>query len=111
MLTSDPIVPKFGGRTSVELNDAFVLQEEGRCMRHCVGSYAPICLSGRSRIFSLRDQADRPLATIELGSGDGNRWQVLQVMGIRNRPVDDMIAAVARKLADQVNAGASGDTP
>lgn len=46
------------------LEDA--LKYEGDMLSHCVGGYCPDVVSGRSRIFSLRDNAGRPHATIEV---------------------------------------------
>ena len=45
------------------LQDA--LKYEGEMLGHCVGGYCPDVISGRSRIFSLRDQTGKPHATIE----------------------------------------------
>jgi hypothetical protein len=38
-------------------------------MGHCVGGYCPDVMSGRSRIFSLRDAKGEPHVTIETGRG------------------------------------------
>jgi hypothetical protein len=53
---------KIIGKQAVE--DA--LKYEGEMLAHCVGGYCPDVLSGKSRIFSLRDNAGRPHATIEV---------------------------------------------
>ena len=47
------------------LKDA--LKYEGDTMGHCVGGYCDDVLSGRSRIFSLRDAKGQPHVTIEAG--------------------------------------------
>jgi len=49
------------------LSDA--LKYEGDTMQHCVGGYCPDVESGRSQIFSLRDEKGRPHATIEVKAG------------------------------------------
>jgi hypothetical protein len=41
------------------------LKYEGDTMGHCVGGYCPEVMSGRSRIFSLRDAKGEPHVTIE----------------------------------------------
>jgi len=46
------------------LEDA--LKYEGEILQHCVGGYCPDVLSGKSRIYSLRDESGRPHATIEV---------------------------------------------
>lgn len=49
------------------LQDA--LKYEGDTMGHCVGGYCDNVLSGRSRIFSLRDAKGQPHVTIETSPG------------------------------------------
>ena len=41
------------------------LDREGALMRHCVGSYAKDVSANRKSIYSLRDQGNKPLLTIE----------------------------------------------
>jgi hypothetical protein len=41
------------------------LKYEGDTMGHCVGGYCPDVMSGRSRIFSLRDAKGEPHVTVE----------------------------------------------
>jgi hypothetical protein len=55
------------GRRWVELRDETALRREGARMSHCVGEggYTTSEEGGRSRIFSLRDELDRPLVTVE----------------------------------------------
>lgn len=50
-------------RAQRALEDA--LKYEGDTMGHCVGGYCPDVMSGRSRIFSLRDAKGEPHVTIE----------------------------------------------
>lgn len=45
------------------------LKYEGDVMQHCVGGYCDDVLSGRSRIFSLRDAKGEPHVTVEVGNG------------------------------------------
>jgi hypothetical protein len=42
-----------------------VLKNEGELMGHCVGGYCEDVISGQSRIFTLRDQKNKPHVTIE----------------------------------------------
>ena len=37
-----------------ELTGSKLLSDEGRKMKHCVGSYTPLCIIGKTAIFSLR---------------------------------------------------------
>jgi hypothetical protein len=57
-----------GQRAKSALEDA--LKYEGDTMGHCVGGYCPDVMSGRSRIFSLRDAKGEPHVTIETRPGD-----------------------------------------
>jgi hypothetical protein len=42
------------------------LKYEGETMGHCVGGYCPDVVSGRSRIYSLRDAKGEPHVTVEV---------------------------------------------
>ncbi|TAL63595.1 MAG: hypothetical protein EPN79_15675 [Burkholderiaceae bacterium] len=81
---------KHGTLTVVELTSAGQLQEEGAQLSHCVADYEGLCVTGSSRIFSVRDSSGRPLSTIELQqehdihSGE-RRLMVRQHFGFKNR--------------------------
>lgn len=49
------------------------LKYEGDTMGHCVGGYCDDVLSGRSRIFSLRDAKGEPHVTVEVSQRDYDR--------------------------------------
>lgn len=71
----------------VELLDSLSLQEEGRQLRHCVGSYQDACVKGDTAIFSLRvslsgDKTSRHLLTIEFNR---KRRAIVQVRGKCNQ--------------------------
>jgi hypothetical protein len=85
------------------LRDA--LQYEGDTMGHCVGGYCPAVMSGRSRIFSLRDAKGQPHVTVEtspgkakavLPSGREVDKQFLLSAGLSPRVADDVMYAVDR---------------
>lgn len=63
------------------------LKYEGDTMGHCVGGYCDDVLSGRSRIFSLRDAKGEPHVTIETAPG--------------RRVFSDVAAAVGGDVANQ----------
>jgi len=52
------------------------LKYEGDTMGHCVGGYCPDVMSGRSRIFSLRDAKGEPHVTIETAPAEKPFWAV-----------------------------------
>jgi len=53
----------YAARARTPLEDA--LRHEGDTMGHCVGGYCNDVVSGRSRIFSLRDAKGQPHVTVE----------------------------------------------
>ncbi len=60
------------------------LVQEGRAMRHCVGSYGKSCKLGRSAIFSIRIK-DRCVGTVEI---DPLHKHLKQVYGKANTKID-----------------------
>lgn len=79
-------------RAQRALEDA--LRYEGDTMGHCVGGYCPDVMSGRSRIFSLRDAKGEPHVTIETRPG-GRRAA---------------LAEIPRDVLDELTADALADT-
>lgn len=89
------------------------LRRESALMDHCVETYAEAVVSGRTRILSLRDASNMPLATIEIGEvSRSGRMRVVarflprdlvvavQVRGIRNaKPTKEAVDALASALA------------
>ena len=80
----DPSTGKVGWKSPEEANAAYsnaknydelekVLELEGNSMGHCVGGYCSDVISGRSRIFSLRDPKDRAHATIQVKPPTGSK--------------------------------------
>jgi hypothetical protein len=97
-----------GNITVVPLVDAWALHQEGRCMRHCVGSYADDCMADKSRIFSIRQSGySRPRATFEIRSAnseEGRTWALRQVRGFADKPVDAALKRLAQEICRQYNA-------
>ena len=77
------------------LQDA--LKYEGDTMGHCVGGYCPDVMSGRSRIFSLRDAKGEPHVTIETSPGK-RPWRASDIP----RDVEAQLAAQADILAKEM---------
>lgn len=84
----------------VELTDSTALVREGHALRHCVGGYAWRCVSGASRIWSLRQaSADGEVSvlTIEV---DPRTATVVQLRGRANqRATGQPLAMVRRWMA------------
>ncbi|MGC4100438.1 PcfJ domain-containing protein [Ferruginibacter sp.] len=73
-----------------ELTESRKLSEEGKAMKHCVGSYTFYCAKGRSAIFSLRKYSGGVLldimATIEVNL---QLQKIVQAKAKMNRPISD----------------------
>ena len=71
---ADPQMKRNIARDALDDGDtgalADALRYEGDTMKHCVGGYCPDIASGKSQIFSLRDERGRPHVTIETKPGD-----------------------------------------
>lgn len=73
------------------------LKYEGDTMGHCVGGYCDNVLSGRSRIFSLRDAKGEPHVTVEvqpkwnnkMGDGSATEDAIVQIKGKQNKKPND----------------------
>jgi len=80
-----------------ELTESKLLAEEGRAMKHCVGSYTYYCAKGKTAIFSLRKYTHglllEVLATIEVNVA---LRKVMQAKAKMNA----QISADARKILD-----------
>lgn len=83
-----------------ELLTSNQLSEEGRKLRHCVGSYADSCEKGRAKIFSMRVMEmgmTKNLLTIET-----NRFlKVVQVRGKLNRSATEVEKNIIRKWSKE----------
>lgn len=65
------------------LLDTQALKEEGRLMRHCVGSYSQACIQQRSLIYAVSRAGER-LGTLEMYAASPKEWRVVQFKGRRN---------------------------
>lgn len=85
---------------AVEIVDARGLDQEAIELDHCVDGYAPYCLSGMSRIFSLRSGEHR--STLELRRRSGV-WHVQQNFGRENEMPAKQLTTLARSVAKAAN--------
>ena len=72
------------GRSELES----ALKYEGDTMGHCVGGYCPDVISGKSKIYSLRDKRGEPHVTVEVRPNehlDYNDWFSKQPEEVQNR--------------------------
>jgi hypothetical protein len=89
------------GFSMVELVGENALAKEGQRMGHCVGSYCDYVISGKTRIFSLRDQKHEPHATIELTT---DRNAINQIKGRQNRAPVKRYWAMIRQFLESIAA-------
>ncbi|TAU25109.1 hypothetical protein ELI48_02285 [Rhizobium ruizarguesonis] len=91
------------GYTLVRLLTPRALDRETAALRHCVGrgSYDQLVESGRSEIYSIRDPAGAPQATVEIRI-DGDHKYVVQVKGYLNekpeRHIRDLVLGSMAEL-------------
>ena len=77
------------------------LYSESLEMRHCVVAYAPLCLNGGWRVFSLQE-ADGARSTLSLKPGS-NGFAIDQHKGQENRPVSPAAARAAGEVCRLYN--------
>lgn len=97
------------GRRWIELLDQAALRREGMRMSHCVGEggYQTAEQGGSSRIFSLRDEDDRPLVTVEASSG--RNVSIRQIKAFGNDPVARGARECVCELLDFLGATSNGE--
>jgi len=104
--TPEEVLQSYVSPKSYDILDK-ALKEEGTLMGHCVGGYTNDVVSGKSRIFTLRDAKGKPHVTIEVkpesymdrdnglvNSPDGS-VKITQIKGKSN-------TTIKRKYEDQV---------
>ena len=90
------------GWSAVELNSAGAVTLEGAAMRHCAADYAHLVgrEDGRLRLFSLRDECQRPRLTVEILRGPRGRLSARQIRGVANSIPSVSLAPRVRALLD-----------
>lgn len=79
---------------------ADALKYEGDTMGHCVGGYCDDVLSGRARIFSLRDAKGQPHVTIETRKGGKYDPDDLHMGDVLNE--DDAVADQTYRVLQEI---------
>ncbi len=86
----------------LQLTSAKELYEEGRKMKHCVGSYISKCLNGKASIWSLRQitaTEHKRLVTIEVSK----HHHIVQARKKRNASPDKFHWELIRRWAAREN--------
>ncbi|MGV7215015.1 PcfJ domain-containing protein [Bradyrhizobium sp. UFLA05-112] len=114
-----PLHWKHGDLSFVALQTGKALRAEGAAMHHCVASYWQNVVNGKSRIYSILENGKR-IATLEVtgrltqykgpnttvtmrGIGQGDRYQVSQLVGARNSRPAPEIAKVVSTFVEEIN--------
>lgn len=84
----------------VELRTLSCIKEEAAVMKNCLESYGSSLNSGRIRLFGVRHNGAR-LATMEIEKSD-ETWVVRQILGMKNRPVADIVRMVAKNWIERL---------
>ncbi|MCI4662528.1 MAG: PcfJ domain-containing protein [Neomegalonema sp.] len=89
---------KVKGMNFVPLTTASALEDEGRVMNHCVGSYAAKVAAGHCLIFSIRDRGQR-VATLEIVASHASMGEGLvnQLYGPSNSPVSPQVLSAVEE--------------
>jgi hypothetical protein len=80
------------------LTNAWEVRMEAMRQRHCCDAYIDDCLSGRKRLFSVRDGEGRPAATLSIVADRLGRWFVDCYRSFANRPVGPALAGVENEV-------------
>lgn len=92
-----PVVAFWAKLTSPE-----ALNQEGKRMSHCVGSYAQVVAQERSTIYSLRDASNQPHVTVEIDQTRA-RPLLVQLKGKGNRPPVGKYAGYIKEFLNALN--------
>lgn len=87
-----------GVNIAIPLTNHRAMIEEGNSMHHCVGDYVDYCLSCVSRIFSIRDQNRKRVATLEFRRSREGGWHIAQIRGHVNKDLSAVFADFAAKV-------------
>ena len=84
-----------GNYTFVLPKELQELKEEGKSLKHCVGTYADSVACGETVIVFVRqkEEVDNPLYTLEISDG-----KIVQLRGMRNRDADADAWEASKKL-------------
>lgn len=84
-----------GNYTFVLPKELQELKEEGKNLKHCVGTYADSVACGETVIVFVRqkEKVDNPLYTLEISNG-----KIVQLRGMRNRDADADAWEASKKL-------------
>lgn len=101
-LTAEPV--QIGDLVVHELNNSESLFEEGAAMRHCIASYASVCSSGDSFVFSIREKNNgKRRSTLYIGLDENYEFEVLEHRAFANKVPDPECYWAAQQLISRLS--------
>lgn len=82
-----------------QLKTSSALINEGRKQHHCVGSYIDRCINGQSNIFTMENDIDNKIATIEVDSNH----TIVQISGSCNKKITGTNRKMIERWAKECN--------
>ena len=102
-----------GSLIAHELSSTAMLLEEGKAMRHCVASYAPLCTEGNDFIFSLRTPDGIRHSTVHVWKQHVQHFEIKEHRSFANKEPDQSSSNAAQMLVKHLSstAGTNGKQP
>ena len=100
----------WGAYRVVAIDCAAALAAEARVMKNCLGTYVEACRSGEVAVYSIRERstgARIACFAAELLADDD--WQLIEVAGKMNAPVDEDIERIGHAMVAKLNGGRGGE--
>ena len=91
----------YSGYRFAPLTSAWQVRIEAVKQRHCVDQYIERCLEGTYRVFHLQNLKSKKVYTLGVRLYD--EWEVDQITGFANRPVNDELRRLCQVIADGFN--------
>lgn len=102
-------VVEYSGLRFLPLCSDIALVEEGRAMRHCIGSYSNRCRRSSLRAFSVRHRkTGNRVATLTVIFCDGV-WKLDAISGLENSDVDERIIQATDGLLRSMDEATAAD--
>lgn len=98
----DDIEPLGSGYTIEQIKDRISLLEEGSAMKHCIFSHMNTCLDNSRVVFSIRDENNERVATMEVERED-DEFYLKEIQGYNNTPVSRSVSFLAETWLYELN--------
>lgn len=104
---------QWGAYRVVAIRCAAELAAEAEAMKNCLATYEEACRSGAIVVFSIRERSTgaRVACFAAERGDDGTSWQLVEVAGKMNSPVDDDVERMGHAMVAKLNGGRGGDVP